>query len=103
MTDVIHVAVGVLIDDANYVLLARRKKGTHLEGYWEFPGGKVELDETVEAALARELAEELGVSIATIRNWSKLDNFPSPITNSGKTPIYRTSEIISWLENEERS
>jgi len=63
MTDVIHVAVGVLIDDANYVLLARRKKGTHLEGYWEFPGGKVELDETVETALARELAEELGVSI----------------------------------------
>jgi len=50
-----------------------------------------------------QLAEELGVSIATIRNWSKLDNFPSPITNSGKTPIYRTSEIISWLENEERS
>lgn len=63
MTDVIHVAVGVLIDDANCVLLARRKKGAHLEGYWEFPGGKVELDETVEAALARELAEELGVSI----------------------------------------
>ena len=63
MTDVIHVAVGVLIDDANCVLLARRQKGTHLEGYWEFPGGKVELDETVEAALARELAEELGVSI----------------------------------------
>jgi len=50
-----------------------------------------------------QLAEELGVSIATIRNWSKLDNFPSPITNSGKTPIYRTSEISSWLENEERS
>ena len=63
MTDVIHVAVGVLIDGANCVLLARRQKGTHLEGYWEFPGGKVELDETVEAALARELAEELGVSI----------------------------------------
>ena len=63
MTDIIHVAVGVLIDDANCVLLARRQKGTHLEGYWEFPGGKVEVDETVEAALARELTEELGVSI----------------------------------------
>jgi len=63
MPSVVHVAVGVLIDDANCVLLARRQKGTHLEGYWEFPGGKVESGETVEAALARELREELGVEI----------------------------------------
>ena len=63
MTHVIHVAVGVLIDDADSVLLARRQKGTHLEGYWEFPGGKVESGETVEAALARELREELGIEI----------------------------------------
>ena len=59
----IHVAVGVLIDDTSCVLLARRQKGTHLEGYWEFPGGKVEAGESVESALARELSEELGVSI----------------------------------------
>ena len=63
MPSVVHVAVGVLIDDANCVLLARRQKGTHLEGYWEFPGGKVESGETVDAALARELSEELGVEI----------------------------------------
>ena len=66
MPSVVHVAVGVLIDDANCVLLARRQKGTHLEGYWEFPGGKVEAGETVEAALARELSEELGVEIGEI-------------------------------------
>ena len=63
MTHVIHVAVGVLIDEAESVLLARRQNGTHLEGYWEFPGGKVESGETVEAALARELREELGIEI----------------------------------------
>ena len=63
MPGVIHVAVGVLIDGSNCVLLARRQKGTHLEGYWEFPGGKVESGETVGAALARELSEELGVEI----------------------------------------
>ncbi|MEL0153328.1 MAG: 8-oxo-dGTP diphosphatase MutT [Halieaceae bacterium] len=63
MPRVIHVAVGVLIDETNSVFLARRQKGTHLEGYWEFPGGKVESGETVEAALARELSEELGVEI----------------------------------------
>ena len=63
MTGVIHVAVGVLSDGADCVLLARRQKGSHLEGYWEFPGGKVESGETVQVALARELNEELGVMI----------------------------------------
>ena len=46
-----------------------------------------------------QLADELGVS-ATIRNWSKKTNFPKPIKNSGKTPIYKTLEINSWLTPE---
>jgi predicted DNA-binding transcriptional regulator AlpA len=45
-----------------------------------------------------ELAEELGVSVATIRNWSKTEEFPRPLKNSGKIPIFRTAEIINWLE-----
>jgi 8-oxo-dGTP diphosphatase len=63
MSHVIHVAVGVLIDDKHCVLLARRLKGTHLEGFWEFPGGKVEPEETVKTALGRELREELGITV----------------------------------------
>ena len=59
----IHVAVGVLIDSKHCVLLTRRLKGTHLAGYWEFPGGKVEAGESVQTALARELEEELGTRI----------------------------------------
>ena len=59
----IHVAVGVLIDSKGCVLLTRRLKGTHLAGYWEFPGGKVEAGESVQTALARELEEELGTHI----------------------------------------
>ena len=63
MASRIHVAVGVLIDSKGCVLLTRRLKGTHLAGYWEFPGGKVESGESVQTALARELEEELGTRI----------------------------------------
>ena len=62
MASRIHVAVGVLIDSKGCVLLTRRLKGTHLAGYWEFPGGKIEAGETPEQALIRELYEELRIN-----------------------------------------
>jgi mutator protein MutT len=45
-------------------LITRRQKGTHLEGLWEFPGGKLEPGETPEACLGRELAEEVDIEVA---------------------------------------
>ena len=57
----IHVVAGVIRDARGRVLLARRTRGRDLAGLWEFPGGKVEPGETPEAALARELHEELGI------------------------------------------
>ena len=50
-----------LIDSDGRVLLAERPEGKIFAGYWEFPGGKIETGETPEAALVRELDEELGV------------------------------------------
>ena len=52
-----------LIDRDGRVLLAERPAGKHLAGMWEFPGGKVKPGETPEAALIRELAEELGIDV----------------------------------------
>src|SRR5580765_8441505 len=61
---IVLVAAVALIDADGRVLLAERPAGKHLAGLWEFPGGKVNPGETPEAALIRELAEELGVDVA---------------------------------------
>ena len=63
------VAVGVLIRADGAFLLTSRPPGKVYEGYWEFPGGKVEPGETVEMALRRELREEIGVTIGTVLPW----------------------------------
>jgi 8-oxo-dGTP diphosphatase len=70
----VEVAVGVLVErDAQGVetrfLMTSRPAGKVYEGYWEFPGGKLEAGETVEAALRRELQEELGITIGQAHPW----------------------------------
>lgn len=62
---ILHVAAAALVDARGRVLLAERPAGKAMAGLWEFPGGKVENDETPEAALIRELAEELGIIVET--------------------------------------
>jgi len=62
--ELVLVAACVLVDEAGLVLITKRPEGKPLAGLWEFPGGKVEADETPEHALIRELKEELGVDVA---------------------------------------
>jgi 8-oxo-dGTP diphosphatase len=71
---VTEVAVGVLIDADGGFLLAQRPIGKPYEGYWEFPGGKLEPGESVEAALARELDEELGLQVDASHRWRVLEH-----------------------------
>ena len=63
MIPTIVVAAAVIERDGRF-LVTRRVRGAHLEGYWEFPGGKCEKGETHAACLVREIREELGVEIA---------------------------------------
>ena len=56
----IDVAAAIIENDGKF-LIAKRKKGKHLEGKWEFPGGKIEHKETPQACLLRELKEEFGI------------------------------------------
>lgn len=71
---VTEVAVGVMIQSDGRFLLAQRPAGKPYEGYWEFPGGKLEAGETVEAALARELHEELGLDVTQCARWRVLEH-----------------------------
>ena len=63
----IHVVAAAVIDLSERILIAQRPAGKHLAGGWEFPGGKLEPGEEPRVGLARELREELGISIATPR------------------------------------
>ncbi len=73
----VDVAVGVLIDPNGDFLLTSRPEGKVYAGYWEFPGGKLEAGESVEAALRRELFEELGIAIGTVQPWKvELVDYP---------------------------
>ena len=62
-----HVAAAAIFDAQGRVLIARRPEHVHQGGLWEFPGGKLEADETVEVALRRELREEVGIEIVSAR------------------------------------
>lgn len=66
---VVEVAVGVLIQPGGQFLLTSRPPGKVYEGYWEFPGGKLEAGESVEQALRRELQEEIGLTIGAVHPW----------------------------------
>jgi 8-oxo-dGTP diphosphatase len=70
--DVLHVAVGVIRNNKNQVLLSRRPSNVHQADLWEFPGGKLEPGETVREALSRELNEELALTVKSAKPLIKI-------------------------------
>ena len=59
----VQVAIAVIINENNQVLITKRGADQHQGNKWEFPGGKIEVAETAQQALARELKEELGIQL----------------------------------------
>lgn len=86
MSGTLLVVAGALVRDGR-LLLARRPDGDPLAGFWELPGGKVEADETPEAALAREWREELGVEVGS----------SSPLTFASGAPNGRHVTLLVFL------
>jgi mutator protein MutT len=87
------VAAG-LVFRGGKLLITQRQAGAHLEGLWEFPGGKLEAGETFEECLARELREELGIEVAVGELVESLDH-----TYPEKTVHLRFFRC-EWLQNE---
>ena len=69
MTSLVRVAAAVVTRADGHVLLAQRPPGKPYAGYWEFPGGKLEVGETAAHALRRELKEELGIDVTRAAPW----------------------------------
>ena len=67
MSDIVHIAVAVIVNTNNEVCISLRHKDAHQGGLWEFPGGKVEQGETIKQALVREIREELNLEIKQSR------------------------------------
>jgi 8-oxo-dGTP diphosphatase len=87
------VAVGVLIRPDGAFLVTSRPAGKVYAGHWEFPGGKVEPGETVEQALARELHEELGITIAGAERWQvQMFDYPHALVR------LHFCKVVAWTD-----
>ena len=101
----VNVAVAVIQREDGYVLMAERSYGKESSGSWEFPGGKFELGESAEQALAREIYEELGIKPKMAYPWiSYKFAYPNKrvklhvfrIFNWEGRPSGREGQRISW-------
>lgn len=97
----VEVAVGVLIDAAGAFLLTSRPQGKVYAGYWEFPGGKLEADETVEQALRRELIEEIGVVVGAVQPWrTALVDYPHALVRLNFCKVHEWSGALHMHEGQ---
>jgi A/G-specific adenine glycosylase len=69
-----RIGVAVIWNDQGQLLIDRRRESGLLGGLWEFPGGKIEPEETVEACIAREIQEELGIAITVHEHLISVDH-----------------------------
>lgn len=96
---VVDVAVGVLIRPNGDFLLTSRPVGKVYDGYWEFPGGKLEPGETVSQALQRELHEELGITIGPATLWKvELVDYPHALVRLSFCKVFSWTGELQMRE-----
>jgi 8-oxo-dGTP diphosphatase len=98
---VVDVAVGVLVRPDGDFLLTSRPPGKVYEGYWEFPGGKLEPGESVEAALRRELQEEIGVTIGVVHPWKvEMVDYPHALVRLNFCKVFEWTGELQMHEGQ---
>ena len=102
----LRVAVGVITDVRGDVLVSRRHAHLHQGGLWEFPGGKIHADETVQQALSRELAEELAITVLSAEPLIDIDHrYPDRhvrlevwhVCAFDGEPLHQEGQSIEWM------
>ena len=105
MVNSIHVAVGVIVNARNEVLVAYRPENKDQGGLWEFPGGKIGKDETIESALEREFLEEIGIQLKSYSPMLKIKHDYKEysvildvwmITEYSKIPVGAEGQTVEW-------
>ena len=98
---IVEVAVGVLIRPDGQFLLTSRPPGKVYEGYWEFPGGKLEPGESVEHALRRELQEEIGIIIGAVRPWKvEMVDYPHALVRLNFCKVFEWTGELQMHEGQ---
>lgn len=101
----IRAVVGILKREGK-VLVGQRPLGKPYSGYWEFPGGKIEPNETGEAALSRELQEELGIEVIKAEPWFQHShNYPDKtvlldmwiVSEFAGEPYSKENQALRWV------
>lgn len=94
---IIRVAVAVIINQNKEILIAKRSKDQHQGNKWEFPGGKVEANETSEEALRREIWEELGIEVQSSSEMISITHeYIEENPKNNKTVILDVFDVRKW-------
>jgi 8-oxo-dGTP diphosphatase len=105
----VHVAAAVILK-SDKVFIAKRSQTAHQGGLWEFPGGKVEVGETAEQALKRELLEEIGIEINGALHFIAIPfEYPDKsvlldvflVTDFMHDPWGKEGQVTQWFDIEE--
>ena len=99
---IVEVAVGILMQADSSFLMTTRPVGKVYAGYWEFPGGKIESNETLEAALRRELQEEIGITIGAVHPWKEqVVDYPHALVRLHFCKVFEWSGAFEMREGQE--
>nr|WP_282557235.1 MULTISPECIES: 8-oxo-dGTP diphosphatase MutT [Providencia] len=106
----LHIAAGIIRNAQQQIFITERPDGTHMAGFWEFPGGKLEKGEEAEEALVRELEEEVGIIVTESQLFHRVDHefddrfitlYFFIVSNWDNEPYGKEGQKSRWIEQKD--